>query len=65
MKEASALHVPATGLTPIGVDLTPAERASVGPLLGKRWRFLARPGAPGSADFSLKFTPFELAPVVY
>ena len=39
------------GLVPNGVDLTPAERASVGLLTGKRWRFLARPGAPGSADF--------------
>ena len=36
-----------------GVDLSPAERASVGPFPGIRWRFPARPGAPGSADFSL------------
>ena len=42
------------------MDLTPAERASVGPLLKKRRNFLARPGAPGSADFSLKSTPFGL-----
>ena len=48
-----------------GVDLSPAERASVGPFPGIRWRFPARPGAPGSADFSLKSTPLGAGLVAF